>query len=97
MTLATVNKLIGAGIALPLAVAVWGAFTSNPYLVIGVALVALVLSFLLVFTGTVVGGMKIIRGTEQPRTRDLLLVAVGANAIVLAVAVEFVVFGGRGA
>jgi hypothetical protein len=79
MTLGTVNKLIGAGIVIPIAVGVWGAFSSNPYLVIVVALVTAILSLVLVITGTLIGGVKVIRDAEQPRTRDLFFLAVGAN------------------
>lgn len=97
MTLTTVNRLIGVGVALPVMVGVWGVTSSNPYLVVLVALVAAAVSFALIFTGTLVGGVKIIRGTAQPRTRDLFFIAVGANVLVLGLSVALVVFGGKGA
>jgi uncharacterized membrane protein len=97
MTLTTVNRLIGTGLAIPVAVGVWSAFSSNPYMVIAVAFVAASLSFVLIFTGTLLGGVKVVRGGEQPRTRDLFFLALGANVLLLALAVVFVIFGGKGA
>jgi hypothetical protein len=97
MTLTTVNRLITAGIAIPVLVAVWGATSSNPYLVILVALIAAAISIALVLTGTLVGGVKIIRRNAQPRTRDLFFIAVGANVLLLAIAIGLMAFGGKGA
>ena len=97
MTLATVNRLIGTGVVIPVLVGLWGLTSTNPYLVILVALIAAAVSFALVFTGTLVGGVKIIRGNAQPRTRDLFFLAVGANVLLLAISVALVVFGGRDA
>ena len=97
MTLATVNRLIGIGVVIPLLVGIWGFTSSNPYLVVLVALIGVAVSLTLIVTGTLVGGVKIIRGNAQPRTRDLFFLAVGANVLLLALALAFVVFGGRGA
>jgi len=97
MTLTTVNRLIGAGVVIPVLVGIWGATSSNPYLVILVALVAAAVSFALVLTGTIVGGVRIMRGDGQPRTRDLFFFAIGANVLLLAISVGLVVFGGKGA
>ena len=96
MTLTTVNRLIGIGVAIPVLVGIWGVTSSNPYLVILVALVAAAVSFALIFTGTLVGGVKIVRGNAQARTRDLFFFAVGANVLLLVLSVALVVFGGRG-
>jgi hypothetical protein len=97
MTLTTVNRLIGAGLVIPVLVGIWAITSSNPYMVILVVLVGAAISFALIFTGTLVGGVKIVRGSAQPRTRDLFFFAVGANAVLLAVATALVVFGGKGA
>jgi len=94
MTLATVNRLIGIGLVIPLLVGIWGFTSSNPYLVILVAFVGAGVSLALIVTGTLVGGVKVIRGNAQPRTRDLFFLAVGANALLLALALAFVLFGG---
>jgi hypothetical protein len=97
MTLSTVNRLVGAGVAIPVAAGLWGVTSSNPYLVILVALVATAVSFALIFAGTLVGGIKIIRGNAQPRTRDLFFFAVAVNVLLLALSVALVMFGGKGA
>lgn len=97
VTLSTVNRLIGAGLAIPIVIGVWGMTSSNPYLVISVALVGAAVSFALIFAGTLVGGVKIVRGSTQLRTRDLFFFAVGANVVLLAVSAALVVFGGNGA
>jgi len=93
MTQSSINKLISAGILVPLVIFVWGMFSSNPYLVIGVSLIAIVLSFLLVFTGTILGGINFARSKGALRTRDLVFLAIGANVLLLMSAVILVIMG----
>jgi|SRR6266705_3133219 len=85
------NRLILIGIVIPLVVLVWALFSSNLFLVIGISVVAVGLSTALVSAGTIIGGLKIFRKSEQPRTRDLMFFWVGASLSFFIITTAFVI------
>lgn len=87
------NKLIVAGISIPVAAALWALFSSNPYLTIAVSLVAIVLSIALVLGGAMLGGINLARSRGAVPTKDLVLLAVGINALLFVLAFVFVIWG----